>query len=218
MFHNDLENDELIILSIDVGIIHLGISVISIKKSDYSLKTIEWVDLIDITQYRHTRVCEKECTLYHTKTISDWMDHLFQENDVFFNEADVILVERQPPGPFVAIEQLIFSKYRTKTQLISPRNVHSYLGITNLSYDDRKRYTVKIASKILPDKYLEQLAGYDRSHDITDSICMFLYWRNKKEKEYEKQQRIKRFEEAKDMNGLNVFEKLEKFRYFRLIR
>ena len=209
------EDGEMMVLSIDIGVIHLGLSLMSIQ-SDYSLKAVEWIDLIDITKYQHHSVSAKDCTLYHTRTMSDWLTHTIQENRIFFEEADVILLERQPPmSPFIAIEQLIFSKYRNKTYLISPKNVHTYLRISHLTYDERKIYSVKIASKYLPSRYIEQLAQYDRPHDIADSICIFLYWRDKKEKEYERQERIKQFAMIKDMDGLDVFEKLERFRYVR---
>lgn len=203
------------ILSIDIGIIHLGLSLTSLH-NDYSLNEIMWIDMIDITTYKHVYgPCYEECKLHHTRTISDWMEHVIQENRIFFEDADVILVERQPPGTFVAIEQLIFSKFRNKTVLISPRNVHSYLNITTLSYDERKKYVTSIAlshlSEILHDHLKKSC--YERLHDIADSICMLLCWKDKKEKEYKKAERRKQLEKQINEDGLNPFERIEQYRY-----
>ncbi len=203
------------VLSIDIGIIHLGLS-ITLLNDDYSLNEIIWVDMIDITRYRHVYgPSYEDCKLPHTRNISDWIEHIIQENRVFFEEASVILLERQPPGTFVAIEQLIFSKYRSKTILISPRNVHSYLNITNLSYENRKKYVTEKALSHLSDTMKIHLkkSCYERLHDIADSICMLLYWKDKKEKEYKKNKRREEIEKQIGEDGLNPFERIEQYRY-----
>lgn len=201
----------MIVLSIDVGIIHFGMSLADVN-DDGTLVEVFWVDLIDITKFTH-RNKEIVCSLYHTKTISDWVDHLIQENKPFFDKADVILIERQPPLGLVSIEQLIFSKFRSKTHLISPRNVHSYFNISGFDYDQRKIYSERIAFPHIPENLVEQIGYYDRFHDIADSICILLYWCNKKRKAYEISERRRRHSEIFNVDGLNVFEKLERFRY-----
>jgi hypothetical protein len=204
------------VLSIDIGIIHFALSTFSVN-ADYTLESVEWIDMIDITRYVHKNVTKEECTLYHTKTMSDWLDHTIQENRVFFDNADVIIVERQPPtSPFIAIEQLIFSKYRAKTQLISPKNVHTYLRISHLDYEARKSYSEQIAERILPEHFKEKIKTYERAHDIADSICMFMYWLDKNVKEYNRQLRQKQLRDIKILDGMSVFEKLEKFRYIKI--
>lgn len=200
--------DEIHVLSIDIGMYHLGLSMTTLM-SDYTFKEIIWVDLIDITEYKHKYVSREECKLYHTKTFSDWIDHVQQENKIFFESADFILIERQPPGGINAIEQLLFKMYRNKTHLIHPRNVHKYLNIGHLDYDQRKIYSTKIASRFLNCHLLEQTTYYERDHDISDSICIMLYWRDKKHKEWKRQQHfLKCNVEYKD-----VYIKLETFRY-----
>ena len=202
-------------MSIDVGLIHLGISMANVK-NDGVLLDIYKIELIDITQFTH-RNDKKECKLQHTKTMSDWVDHLIQENQELFDQSDLILIERQPPSGLIAVEQLIFSKFRSKTYLVSPRNVHSYLNLTQLDYDQRKVYSEKIAYSFLSEEQRKQILRYDRFHDIADSICIILYWCNKHKKEYEIEERRRRHREALcNVDGLNVFEKLEKFRYFRV--
>ena len=201
---------DYIVLSIDVGVIHLGISV-SILDRDYTLKEIIWVDNIDITSYKHTSCSVKECKLYHTKMFSDWIEHMCQENQIFFDSADYILIEKQPPLGFVVVEQLLFSKYRNKTVIISPRSVHKYLNIGSFDYENRKKLSDKIADRFLPSNLLEQTLMYDRKHDISDSICILLYFMNKKQKEWKIKEMRKNL--THDKNGLDVFQKLELFRY-----
>ena len=197
-----------LVLSIDVGLLHLGLSLFEISEA-YEILDVVWVDMVDITQYTHRTVNESECLLFHTKTISDWIDHFIQENEPFFS-ADVILIERQPHGAFVAIEQLLFSRFRRKEiYLISPRSVHAYLHMTSLDYDKRKEWSVLIATRVLPERFRDQLLIYPRSHDIADSVCQFLYWRNREATVYREKMRRKRWMS----DSSTVFEKLESFRY-----
>lgn len=143
-----------------------------------------WTDLIHITEYVHQHGQSRDdCKLYHTKTFCDWLNHTFQENIGFYEMADFILVERQPPMGLVVIEQLIFSKWMKKTILISPNSMHKYFEIGD--YEKRKECTDKITRmKITDEKLLEQLGFYHRTHDIADSICIMLYWIHKKHEEY----------------------------------
>lgn len=170
---NELNSHHYCVMSIDIGIIHLAISVSTLDE-DYNLLEIIWIDLIDITTFN----CSKnECELYHTKTFTDQLNHVFKENIKFFNYADFILIERQPPMGLVAIEQLIFSKYREKAILVSPNSMHAFFGIGKYDYDQRKIFTEKIAKeRIMDQRLLEQLTYYDRVHDIGDSIAQMLYW------------------------------------------
>jgi hypothetical protein len=207
----------MFVLSIDVGLIHLGLSFADVN-DDGTLLEIFWVDLIDITTYTHRKSGKisresQECPLYHTRTISDWVDHFIHENKPFFEEADVILVERQPPNGLTAVEQLIFSKFRAKTHLISPRNVHSYFNLTSFDYDQRKVYSEKIASRHIPDYLADQMTMYDRFHDIADSVCILIYWCNKRKKAHDIDERRRRHFGIFHEDGLTTFEKLERFRY-----
>lgn len=211
----EIKNKEYKVLSIDVGVIHLGISV-SILNKDYTLKEIVWVDNIDITDYKHTKCLISECKLYHTKTFSDWIEHVIQENKEYFEDSDMIIIEKQPPAGFVVVEQLIFSKYRNKTTIVSPNSVHKYFNFFDLDYDKRKEYSIKIGDRFLSEKLIEKSKTFDRRHDISDSICIMLYFINKKQNEYKKIQRKKEIERiTTDSKGLNVFEKLEMFRYIK---
>ena len=181
------------VMSIDIGIHHLGLSM-SLLDEEYNLKEITWIDLINITEYDHEHgLSDEECKLDHTKTFCDWLNHTFQENKGFYEMADYILIERQPPMGFVVIEQLIFSRWREKSILISPNSMHKYFGIGRYDYDQRKECTNIIAkSKITNPHLIEQWGFYHRTHDIADSICIMLFWINRKHEEYMKEERRKR--------------------------
>jgi hypothetical protein len=175
------------ILSIDIGIIHLGITVSLIDES-YNIQEVIWVDLIDITQFK----CEDDCDLWHQKTFSDWLSHVFKNEYHFFNDVDVILVERQPITGITVVEQLIFYEWRNKAILISPRSMHKFFNIGHLDYDARKVFTENKARQIIKDPVLNQQLNYfDRIHDIGDSICICLFWLNRQKEILEKERKRK---------------------------
>jgi len=179
------------VLSIDIGVLHLGIS-ISILDIEYKLIDIIWIDLIDITKFIHNKPeTRKTCKLNHTKTFTDWLEHVFYNNRELFDLADYILIERQPPCGFVVVEQLIFSKWRHKSILISPNSMHAYFKIGHLDYEGRKDFNNKLILNILSESLKHQLDNYDRIHDISDSICLMLFWINRKQIEYCKKLRKK---------------------------
>lgn len=198
------------VLSIDIGVNHLGLSY-SFVNHKYELEKILWIDLIDITIFKHSVVSHDKCKLKHSKTFCDWVDHVIQENEIFFTESDFILVERQPPmSPFTAIEQLIFYRYREKTILISPCSVHKHFSINHLDYDKRKEMTVKIAySKLCGEDIKEKFESYERKHDIGDSIAQLVSWCEKNSYEH----RIKIQRELQSFRDTDTFKYLESFRY-----
>ena len=56
------------------------------------------------------------CKLYHENAMCDYINHVFQEYSEYFNNADLILIERQPPMGLIVIQELIMNKYREKIQ------------------------------------------------------------------------------------------------------
>lgn len=197
-------------MCIDIGLVHLGVSV-TIVSDDYLSREVIWMDLIDLTAFRHRDTTRAECTLHHTRNFADWVEHFVQDHLSFFNHADLILIEKQPPQGLVAIEQLLFARFREKTQLIHPRRVHSYLRIGHLSYDERKRAVVSIIHRELSEKMGEQFSFYERKHDIADSLTMMIYYCAQKAFEHRRQ--VQRELLARDDDGLTILERLERFRY-----
>lgn len=210
------------IYSIDIGVKHLGFAM-SLVDEDWNLMEICWIDLIDITDFRHNRVHKKDCKLHHDKTFCDWLEHVFQEEEDFFEKADYILLERQPPPQgFVVVEQLIFAAFRHKAILVHPASVHKFFNIGEYDYEGRKEMSEKIAKYKLKDSphLLEQLGFYDRQHDICDAICMALYWIDRKQKEYEKERKRKEilernmyYDKKRKEGTITIDEMFESWRY-----
>ena len=196
------------VLSIDVGVQHLGLSLALVNKDDYTFDRIVDINLVDITKFTHN-VCDKgHCKLLHTKTFYDWLTHVFVEH-LCFEQADVILIERQPPRGFVVVEQVIFGKYREKSWLISPNSIHKYMSIGHLDYEGRKLSTVNMAKKYFTEELKFQLSKYDREHDVADSVCQILYWCDKRTNEYRLEQRKNSF----NLKNIDCIKFLESFRY-----
>ncbi len=203
------------VLSIDIGIENFGISVTFLNE-DYTIQEIGMIDVINIQKFSHNNVCKKTCKLQHTKTFCDWINHVFQENDMVFEKADYILIERQPPSGLVGIEQLIFSKWRDKSILISPNSMHKFFNIGMFDYEQRKIKTEDIArqSIIKHSKLLDEFLSYERKHDIADSICLLLYWVYNKQQEYISiKRKLEMYNICYRNSNLTLDDYFEQFRY-----
>jgi hypothetical protein len=207
------------VLCIDVGVINLGMALLVSDPITYAFQRVGGVDLVNITEHLHEKDCH--CTMKHTRTFTDWMEHLFEYYKILFDNVDRILVERQPPCGFVAVEQLIYSRYRNKCELISPNSVHKYHRIGGFDYDGRKEKVVEIALKHLKSPQTEELLQFERKHDMGDAICMGLFWLGIKNINYLLEEDIKRInilrleEEIifKSYHGINMNEYLKHFRF-----
>ena len=173
-FVGEIIQDEYKVLSIDIGVINMGLS-LSVINKDYTFKEVLLVDNIDITSYKHSKCKYSECNLHHTKTFCDWVEHMIYENREHFDYCDIILLEKQPPKGFVVIEQLIYSKYRNKTYLINPRSVHKYLNFKGFDYDARKKFSEKIGDQYMSQELIEKTKKYKckLKHALYDLKCMF---------------------------------------------
>ena len=159
------------ILSIDVGISNFAWVYIILDEENK--EEIVDFDCVDITMYEHKQVPLSQCKLYHTRSITDCMEHLYQECP-HFDSSFKILVERQPFSGIKAVEESILQRYRSKTILVAPRSMHSHFGIGRLTYDERKKETQKIAIPLLEQ---DKLSTFSRIADICDALCIFLYWK-----------------------------------------
>ena len=223
-FGNIIPKYEYSILSIDIGITHLGLS-LSIVDSAFHLIRIEWVTMVDITEYKHEHdLCNKECNIDHnSKNFADWIQHFFLDYETLFERCSFILVEKQPPAGLVVIEQLILFRWRTKTYLIHPRSMHSFfgIGISSISgedaYEERKRRTELIAQKHCEwhHRAIDSYSKFERKHDMADSICLLLFWLHQKNKEYTRKMNI---EKTKNLinpksSNMSTLEWMEKMKY-----
>lgn len=160
----------MIIFSIDIGYYNLGI--VKVRVED-GVPTVLMARKLDLTCLPHDRVPLCQCRLHHTREMADLVLHFIQEYQEHLDEADKVLVERQPPGGFGAIETMLVATFREKIEVVSPNSMHKHFGIGHLDYEHRKKKTEEIAGK-----YLEHLNSYSRltrRHDVADAMCMVLY-------------------------------------------
>ena len=168
------------VVSIDVGYHNMGI-VTAFIDDEYEI-TVKDVYKINLTCIRHHKVQPHECKIPHTNEVVDLFAHFIQEYGHILENADKILVERQPPTGLTNIEALILYQYRQKTHLISPNAMHSHFMIGHLDYERRKVKTIEIAEKFLES--FEKYQSLSRKHDISDAMCMILFDNHYKKEKY----------------------------------
>jgi hypothetical protein len=184
------------VLSIDIGIINLGYvyciydldNEINSIKLDFIKTKNDFIEIIkcdrvDITIIKHNRVSFCECKLHHDYCIPDYVEHFIQENEEMFLDSDYIIIERQPPTGITNVQDLIFSKFRNKVQLISPNKIHKYFNMSK-EYSIRKK-----ESETISEYYLSKFKKFTnnlRKHDISDAMLMLIYFYSIKLKEINK--------------------------------
>lgn len=169
--------------AIDVGYKNLGL--IQVSVIDGEIQPL-FMKKIDISRIPHKNVPVCKCELHHTNEVADLIAHFIQEYQEVLDSADVILMERQPPGGLTNIEALLFFIFRNKIKLISPNSVHCHFGFSHLDYEQRKERVVSIASKHIT------LPNIERRHDIADAFCMTLYEVQKNQLKFKHDEEIKR--------------------------
>jgi hypothetical protein len=146
------------VLAIDIGYHNMGLVVAECGNGP-QIK-VNYVKKVSLEDYKYIK----------TNDMVDLVPLFVEDHKGIFDEADTILIERQPPGGFTNIEILLNYMFRDKVVLVSPVSMHMHFGMRHLDYDQRKERTVTIANK-----YLEEDIPYDRKHDIADALCMILY-------------------------------------------
>ncbi len=196
-------------IGVDIGIIHF--SMVGAEVNDLERKTvieydeIYFCELINITELIDE--CPVGCKLHHEKTICDYMMHLFQKYRQIFDEADEILIERQPLQGLVSVQDLILREYRDKSKLVSPNSMHKYFGIGDYNYDHRKILVEKRANDYLSG--FKQFCFNERKHDMADAFCIMYYYLTVIKEEVQEKAREKRFRETHKV----FLKKLEDYRY-----
>jgi len=162
----------MIVVSIDVGYHNLGLVKSEVNDITFEIKVLE-IYKIDLRSLPHRKVNRWDCKLEHTNEVADLMAHFIQEFDDILNEADKILIERQPPTGLTQIETLLLYLYRKNTELISPNSMHAHFNINCLEYETRKVRTIEISESFL-ESFLEY-QELSRKHDIADAVCMIIF-------------------------------------------
>ena len=164
--------------SIDIGYKNLGLIQVEVNE-DFKVHFMKKIDISRIN-------CTHKCGIPHTNEVADHVAHFIQEYQDVLLSADVILMERQPPGGLTNIEAILFFVFRDKIKLISPNSVHSHFGFSHLDYEQRKERVVSIASKYIT------LPDITRKHDIADAFCMILYEVQKNQLKFKHSEELKR--------------------------
>ena len=162
----------MIVVSIDVGYHNLGLVRALVDNENFEIKILN-IFKIDLTKLPHKKINRWDCKLEHTNEVADLMAHFIQEFKDILEEADKILIERQPPTGLTQIETLLLYLYRNKTELISPNSMHKHFGINYLEYESRKVRTIQISESFLEN--FEEYQELSRKHDIADAMCMIIF-------------------------------------------
>ena len=148
------------IIGIDIGFYNIGLVLAECNKEKVHVIYVQKVDLSDFK----TRDAPE---------LSDMIRTFVDAYSGIFNQADQVLIERQPPGGITSVEVLLHYIFRDRAILISPVSMHKHFGMGHLDYEQRKERTEVIASKYIKESpYYERLG---RKHDIADALCMILF-------------------------------------------
>lgn len=165
----------MLLFCIDIGIVNMGVAFI--KVSDHDDMECILADRIDITDFK----CDERCTLNHSAVMADWISHMVSTYKEELDQADKVLIERQPPMGHRCAEQLLFHKFRHKAVLIHPRSFHCHFNISRLGYEDRKRVMVSQAKRLFESSSNTAALYQERAHDVADAMMLAVYYANQPE-------------------------------------
>jgi len=198
------------IIAIDVGLANLGLAIASVHP-DYQLDQFTHTTHIDLTQLQHKRVKFEDCKLHHTRDATDRVNHFIQEYHDVLSGANHVIIERQPLGGLVHVEQLLYSHFRDIAWLCSPNAMHKHFQLPVNDYEGRKRATTSIAHPYL---VLSECVGPShRLHDVADAVCMVLYFVHIKHIEFEKVRLKYELDNNLAFHGHNMSTFFESFRH-----
>ena len=150
------------VLSIDIGYHNLGLVLASWPRKNAPLE-VEIAKKISLEDYKY---------IAPSNEIAHLVPLFVDAHKIIFQSADVILIERQPPGGFTNIQTLLHYMFIEKVILVNPVSMHSHFGMRHLNYEQRKARVESIASRHVT---IEE----ERKHDIADALCMILYYKFK---------------------------------------
>jgi hypothetical protein len=150
------------VLSIDIGFHNLGLVLASWSRKNEPLE-VEIAKKISLEDYKY---------IAPSNEIAHLVPLFVDAHKILFQSADVILIERQPPGGFTNIQTLLHYMFIEKVILVSPVSMHTHFGMGHLNYEQRKERVESIASRYVT---IEE----ERKHDIADALCMIVYYKFK---------------------------------------
>ena len=156
----------MIIVGIDIGLVNLGICKIKVHK----LGKYECLmaDLVDTTHFK----CDRQtCQLRHEACHVDWVSHLLQSYKEDFDKAEIVCIERQPPGGHAASEQLLFAALREKAVLIHPRSFIAWMCIVAWTTSFAKLQSSTMLAGCLPQTRLRKLHWGKKERTTSQMRC-----------------------------------------------
>ena len=150
------------VLSIDIGYHNMGLVLAECPLKGDGV-VVEFAKRINLEDYKYNA---------ETNEIADLVPLFVEDHQYIFDAAQKILIERQPPGGFTNIQTLLHYMFKDRVILVSPVSLHTHFGMRHLNYDERKERTESIASKYIAWDIPEG----ERRHDISDALCMILYF------------------------------------------
>ena len=155
-----------LVISVDIGLINFAYVTAELDRASLRVKDVRRVDL---RKMPHQKIKLEDCRLRHGNVAADMLLHLFQEEEAF-SSADVILVERQPPGGLQDYEQVLRAVFNAKVILVSPVTVHAHFHMRGLTYDERKEKSIRLSEKCLG--VFASFSDDARKHDMSDAYCI----------------------------------------------
>lgn len=174
----EVSKESIRVVCIDPGIHNMGVAYLSIALGTGAVVCSRAVRE-DITTFDCGR---GGCPLGHSATMVDWVDHFLHRHSVALGEADVVIIERQPPHGFRCCEQLLFKAVRGKARLLHPASLHACFCVRSLDYDQRKARMVQIAREHFGgNEMVAEALAAPRAHDIADAMLMGLHFARSEE-------------------------------------
>lgn len=165
----------LTIVGIDVGYSNLGLVSVNVD-SEFNIEPT-FVKRVNLAN-----VCCRCTDVPHTNEVGDLVAHFIHVYRYLFDDADVILMERQPPGGLTNVEAVLFYVFRSKIVLISPNSLQKHFGINFYEYERRKVEIEKLATPYLDT--FPNFTGQVRKHDMADAFCLVLFYIADDKKKY----------------------------------
>jgi hypothetical protein len=165
----------MIVIAVDVGIRNFAFVVASV--------TPECTEFLSAHKYDLYKAAEGPSAMPEVAGLSRVLDR----HRLDFLRADVVVVERQPPGGILSIQAVLFDRFQSKIVLAAPQTMHKHHGLRGLDYEGRKRAVESIACGLFDDTAcLPMFSKLPRKHDVADAACYVAWyaakWRKKQQK------------------------------------
>jgi hypothetical protein len=147
--------------AVDVGVINLALAFGTVNDGTV---TITRTALVDTTQ----PCTVAGCPLHHTGMAVDRVAHVVAAYRADFDAAEVVVIERQPPGGLRDVEQVFAATFRAKCVVMAPQTMHATIGSSGLAYEARKEVSKATAAEFT------DLTPYRKQDDVADAVCLLL--------------------------------------------